>query len=154
MLDSISPSGQQVILFGRRDVQTVENVVEGNYMIRSNMSINLRIRQYWVWAHYLSYYTLRPDGFVNPSDYRGEQDIDFNLFNLDLGFIWDFAPGSQLSFLWKNAISTFDNRIDYRFFRNLKETLSSPAANSFSLRVLYYLDARYLKKKTRKNATL
>ena len=154
VLDSISPSGQQVILFGRRDVQTVENVVEGNYMIRSNMSINLRIRQYWVWAHYLSYYTLRPDGFVNPSDYRGEQDIDFNLFNLDLGFIWDFAPGSQLSFLWKNAISTFDNRIDYRFFRNLEETLSSPAANSFSLRILYYLDARYLKKKTRKNATL
>ncbi|TSA24219.1 MAG: hydrolase, partial [Bacteroidetes bacterium] len=138
VLDSLDAAGNEVILFGRRDVQTITNVVEANYMVRSNMSLNLRLRHYWVWAHYLSYYNLRPDGFLIPSDYQGNADVDFNLFNIDLGFIWDFAPGSQLSFVWKNAINTQDNQIDYKFFRNLGTTLSSPAANSFSIRVLYY----------------
>ncbi|MFH1159658.1 MAG: DUF5916 domain-containing protein [bacterium] len=149
VFDSLNASQQEVILFGRRDIQTITNVLEANYMLRSNMSLNLRVRQYWVWAHYLSFYTLQPDGFLHPANYNGNQDVDFNLFNIDLGFIWNFAPGSQLSFLWKNAVNTFDDIIDYSFFRNLDKTLSSPAANSFSIRVLYYIDAMYFKKKVK-----
>jgi len=149
VLDSVNSSQQEVILFGRRDIQIITNILEANYMIRSNMSVNLRIRQYWVWAHYLSFYDLQPDGFLFPSSYSGSQDIDYNLFNIDLGFTWNFAPGSQLSFLWKNAINTFDNMIDYSFFRNLDHTLSSPASNSLSLRILYYIDAMYFKKKVK-----
>jgi len=152
VMDSLSNTGSQVILFGRRDVQTITNVLEGNYMIRSNISLNLRLRHYWVWAHYLSFYQLRPDGFLDPADYSGNPDVDYNSFNVDLSFIWDFAPGSQISFVWKNAIYTQDNQIDYRYFRNLNNTLSSPATNSFSIRVLYYIDAMYFKKK-RKTGT-
>ncbi len=118
-------------------------------MLRSNISLNLRLRHYWVWAHYLSFYNLRPDGFLIPSDYQANEDVDFNLFNIDLSFIWDFAPGSQLSFVWKNAITTQDDQIDYSFFRNFSNTISSPAANSFSIRVLYYIDAMYFKRKKR-----
>ncbi|MBC8436147.1 MAG: carbohydrate binding family 9 domain-containing protein [Bacteroidetes bacterium] len=147
VLDSINATGEQVIIFGRRDIQTMTNVLEANYMIRSNMSLNLRLRHYWVWAHYLSFYNLRPDGYLNPSDYSGNHDVDYNQFNIDLSFIWDFAPGSQLSFVWKNAINTYDDMIDYHFFRNLGNTLTSPATNSFSIRVLYYIDAMYFKKK-------
>jgi len=147
VLDSLNSSGSTVILFGRRDIQTITNVIEGNYMLRSNMSLNLRLRHYWVWAHYLSYYTLRPDGFLDLVDYTGNHDVDYNNFNIDLSFIWNFAPGSQISFVWKNAINTNDNEIDYNFFRDIGQTLSSPASNSFSVRVLYYLDAMYLKKK-------
>ena len=119
-------------------------------MIRSNISLNLRLRHYWVWAHYLSYFKLRPDGFLDPSDYSGSQDVDYNSFNIDFSFIWDFAPGSQLSFVWKNAITTQDDQIDYSFFRNFGNTLSSPSSNSFSIRVLYYIDAMYFKKKHKK----
>ena len=82
-------------------------------------------------------------------NYSGNPDVDYNTFNVDFSFIWDFAPGSQISFVWKNAIYMQDDQIDYSFFRNLSNTLSSPAANSFSIRVLYYLDAMYLKKKKR-----
>ncbi len=150
VLDSLDGSRSQVVIFGRRDVQTMTNVLEGNYMIRSNISLNLRLRHYWVWAHYLSYFKLRPDGFLDPSDYSGSQDVDYNSFNIDFSFIWDFAPGSQLSFVWKNAITTQDDQIDYSFFRNFGNTLSSPSSNSFSIRVLYYIDAMYFKKKHKK----
>jgi len=150
VLDSLDANQNQVILFGRRDVQILTNILEANYMLRSNISLNLRLRHYWVWAHYLSFYKLRPDGYLDPTDYTGNQDVDYNLFNIDLSFIWDFAPGSQLSFVWKNAINTSDDIIDYHFFRNLGNTFSSPAANSFSIRVLYYIDAMYFKKKKKK----
>ncbi|MBC8316206.1 MAG: hypothetical protein H8E51_11980, partial [Bacteroidetes bacterium] len=76
--------------------------------------------------------------------------VDYNQFNIDLSFIWDFAPGSQLSFVWKNAINTSDDIIDYHFFRNLGNTITSPATNSFSIRVLYYIDAMYFKKKKKR----
>jgi len=147
VMDSIDNQNNQVILFGRRDVQIISNVLEGNYMFRSNMSLNLRLRHYWVWAHYLSFYQLRPDGFLDPVAFSGNEDVDYNLFNIDLSFIWDFAPGSQLSLVWKNSISTDDNNIDYSYFRNLGNTLTSPASNSFSIRVLFYIDAMYFKKK-------
>ncbi|MFC2102379.1 DUF5916 domain-containing protein [Bacteroidota bacterium] len=145
--DSLDNAGNQVILFGRRDVQTVTNVLEANYMIRSNISLNLRLRHYWVWAHYLSFYNLQPNGFLNPTNYKENQDVDYNSFNVDFSFIWDFAPGSQISFVWKNAIFTQDDKISYNYFRNFENTLLSPATNSFSIRVLYYIDAMYFKKK-------
>jgi len=147
VMDSLDIAGNEVIIFGRRDVQTITNVLEGNYMIRSNISLNLRLRHYWVWAHYLSYFKLRPDGFLDPTDYTGNPDVDYNSVNVDFSFIWDFAPGSQVSFVWKNAIYTQDGQIDYSYFRNFENTLSSPATNSFSIRVLYYIDAMYFKKK-------
>lgn len=150
--DSLDNAGKQVILFGRRDVQTITNILEGNYMIRSNISLNLRLRHYWVWAHYLDFFQLRQDGFLDPVEYTGNPDVDYNNFNVDFSFIWDFAPGSQISFAWKNAIFTQRDQIDYNYFRNLGNILDSPGSNSFSIRVLYYIDAMYFKKKKRRTS--
>jgi len=145
--DDTDSVGNTTIWFGRRDRRTVTNVLEANYMIRSNMSIDLRARHYWVTAPYYSFYTLLRDGTLRPSGYSGDPDINYNLFNIDLSYIWNFAPGSQVSVVWKNAINTMDNAIEKNFFHNLGNTLASPASNSFSIRVLYYLDALYFKKK-------
>lgn len=147
VLDSVSADNATVILFGRRDRQTVVNILESNLMFSSKMSLDVRIRHYWVSAPYYSFYQLRPDGTLNPVDYKQNQNIDFNLFNIDLSYIWNFAPGSQISVVWKNAITTFDNDIAPNFFKDLGTTLTSPASNSFSIRIIYYLDALYFKKK-------
>jgi len=147
VLDSTSADNTTVIHFGRRDRQTVTNVLQSDFMFNSKMSLNVRIRHYWVSAPYFSFYQLQPDGTLNPVNYNQNQNINFNLFNLDLSFIWNFAPGSQLSVVWKNAITTFDNDIVPNFFNDLGNTLTSPASNSFSIRILYYLDALYFKKK-------
>jgi len=145
--DSLNLTGNEVIIFGRRDIQTITNILEANYMVRSNISLNFRLRHYWVWAHYLSFYQLRKNGFLDPVTYTENPDVNYNSFTIDFSFIWDFAPGSQLSVVWKNAIYTLDDQIDYQFFRNLASTWESPASNSFSIRFLYYIDAMYFKKK-------
>jgi hypothetical protein len=139
--------GNLSIYFGRRDRQSITNILEANCMITSTMSIDLRARHYWVSAPYYSFYTLQRDGTLLPSAFSGDPDVNYNLFNVDLTYIWNFAPGSQLSLMWKNAITTFDNNIIPNFFDDFRNTLNSPGANSFSIRILYYLDALYFKKK-------
>jgi hypothetical protein len=146
-VDDYNASGQPIIIFGRRDRKTISNILEANYMIASNMSIDLRGRYYWVSAPYFSYYQLQKDGTLIPASYAGDPDVNFNLFNLDLSYIWNFAPGSQITIMWKNMIDTFSNDVSDSFFENMGNTFQSPASNSFSIRVLYYLDALYLKKK-------
>lgn len=141
-------SDNKIIIFGKRDIQTITNILSANYMINSKMSIDFRFRHYWVTAPYSDYYTLRQDGNLDPSDYNENNDINFNQFNIDCSYIWNFAPGSQLSIVWKNAISTMASSIDYNFFDNFSHTIGSPASNSFSVRFLYYLDALYFKKKS------
>ena len=135
------------IIFGRRDRQTISNILEANYMLTSAMSIDLRARHYWVTAPYFSYYKLEQDGNLTPGGYDGDPDVNYNTFNIDLTYIWNFAPGSQISIMWKNAIATFDNDVITNYFDDFNHTISSPGSNSFSIRFLYYLDALYLKKK-------
>lgn len=149
VMDSVNPAGSAVILFGRRDRSIIVNVLEANFMLTSAMSIDVRARHYWVRAPYYAYYDLQPDGSLEPSSYSGDQDISYNLFNLDLSYIWNFAPGSQLSVVWKNAINTFSNDIENNFIRDFRNTMNAPGSNSFSIRILYYLDALYFKKKHR-----
>jgi hypothetical protein len=139
--------GNLSIYFGRRDRLSITNILEANYMISSSMSIDLRARHYWVSAPYYSFSTLRRDGALQPADYPDDPDVNYNLFNIDLTYIWNFAPGSQISIMWKNAVNTFDNDIEPDFLRNFRKTVNSSASNSFSVRILYYLDALYFKKK-------
>jgi hypothetical protein len=145
--DYISPLGDQVILFGRRDRQTVINTLQGSLMFIPEMSLNAKVRHYWALAPYYSYFRLQPDGSLEPVSYDLNTNLNFNLFNIELTFIWNFAPGSQLSLMWKNAVTTVSDEVVRSYFRDFGNTLNSPASNSISLRVLYYLDARYLRKK-------
>jgi hypothetical protein len=147
VMDSTNAGGNTVILFGRRDRYTVINVLEASFMITSAMSIDVRARHYWIRAPYYSFYELQQDGGLNPCPYPGDQDVNYNLFNLDFSYIWNFAPGSQISLMWKNAINSSDNDIENDYFHDFKDTMRSPASNSFSIRILYYLDALYFKKK-------
>jgi hypothetical protein len=143
-------SGKTVIIFGRRDRTTISNVLEASYILRSNMSVDLRGRYYWVNAPYYSYYQLNNNGRLDPAEYQGDPSVNYNLFNLDLTYIWNFAPGSQISVMWKNVIDTFNHDITPGFFENLGNTMKAPSANSFSVRFLYYLDALYLKRSGKK----
>jgi hypothetical protein len=132
--------------FGRRDITTVSNVLNVRYIFNTKTSLTLRGRHYWSQAKYLSFYTLNEDGSLAPADFIDGQDINFNAFTVDLQFVWYFAPGSEMSVVWKNAINTFDDQLVNSYFTDLKNTINSPQSNSFSIRVLYYLDYLYVKK--------
>jgi hypothetical protein len=68
--------------------------------------------------------------------------------NIELTYTWNFAPGSQLSLVWKNAVNTVTDVVENDFLRDCNTTFGSPASNSFSVRVLYYLDAMYFKRRS------
>ncbi|RLD77411.1 MAG: hypothetical protein DRJ07_14750 [Bacteroidetes bacterium] len=137
------------IYFGRRNRVDIENTIETRYIFNENMSLNLKLRHYWSTVKYNQYYTLNMDGtLTDENEFRGTDDINFNYFTIDLGFRWIFAPGSELSLVWKNSIFTYTDEIVENYFNNLQKTLDSPQTNSISLRILYYIDYLYFKKKS------
>lgn len=139
---------QRQIIFGKRDLNTVENVFQTTYIISNRMAFDFRLRHYWMKANYDEYFQLTPEGHLAATDYSENNDFTFNTFNIDMIMRWEFAPGSELAFAWKNAILSYKSgeAVD-NYFDNLRTTLDSPADNSFSIKVLYYLD--YLKLKRR-----
>lgn len=137
---------QPTILFGKRDVSILNTILSGRYTFSTRTSLTLRLRHYWSQVDYSSYFTLNDGGSLSDSDYNENHDINFNAFTADAQFVWYFAPGSELSVVWKNAINTFDNRMISNYFDNLDRTFNTPQANSFSIRILYYLDYQYIRK--------
>lgn len=147
--ETVDPS----IYFGRRDVTTVANVLTSKYTLSTKASINLRVRHYWSRADYFDYLILERSGYLLSSTYNENHDINYNAFTADLQFIWEFAPGSEMTVMWKNDINPIPNQfVKVGYFENLQNTFDSPQSNSFSIKVLYYLDWMYLKKLGKKRA--
>ncbi|MBC6605469.1 carbohydrate binding family 9 domain-containing protein [Hymenobacter sp. BT188] len=131
----------QVIL-GRRDVATVSNVVSVAYTFTNRMSFTLRTRHYTSNVRYADFSVLRPGGGEQLVDYRRNRDNTYNAFNVDAVYSWWFAPGSQISVVWKNAGTSFlqANEATPLYFDNLSNTINTPHNNSVSVKILYYLD--------------
>ena len=112
------------------------------------MALTLNARHYWSTGEYREYFTLLPDGNVQSNPwYTDNNNFNYNVFNIDLVYSWQFAPGSNLSFAYKNAIETSTDAIRVNLANDFKNTLQAPQLNSVSLKVIYYLDYLYLKKK-------
>ncbi len=147
VLDSLDKNGNEVIIFGARDLQTMETVLDMQYIFSKNMSISLRARHYWITVDYDRYYDLQEDGSIERNTYDVDHDFMVNAFNLDMVYRWVFAPASELLFVWKNNIFTEENEVARDYFENLRYTFDAPMGNSFSLKLLYYLDYQKLKRK-------
>lgn len=138
--DSLNTSGETIIIFGKRDVKTLTNTIDLNYIFNNKSSLSFRIRHYWIRANYNDYYDLQKDGSLIINDYLADNDFNFNAFNIDMVYTWNFAPGSELLLVWKNAIdANIDNSVNH-YFDNLQNTFNSPMTNNFSIKVLYYID--------------
>jgi len=136
------------VFFGGLDRHTLVNTISASYTFNTKMKIDFRGRHYWSWADYNSYFFLNPDGSLKPyPEYSDNEDINFNAFNIDMTFKWEFAPGSELSLVWKNAIYSENESMNLKFMDNLKQTLKSDQSNSLSLKILYYIDYNSLKRK-------
>lgn len=131
------------IIFGRRNVQTVANILNASYTFTNRMSLTFRARHYWSRAKYIKYHALDEEGMLAPTTFNPNSDISFNAFNIDMVYTWQFAPGSEMSVVWKDAILTLDAANEIRYLTHVQNTLHSPQTNSFSIRVLYYLDYLY-----------
>jgi hypothetical protein len=109
--------------------------------------LSLRGRHYWSKVLYHQYYELQPDGNLVTLPDQQNHDTNFNAFNVDLVFSWWFAPGSEMSVVWKNAITPASGKMIAAYFDNLAYTLRSPQNNSLSMKILYYIDYQSLRKR-------
>jgi len=134
------------ITFGRRKLQTISNTLSGVYKFTNKMSLSIRARHYWSKANYRGYYRLEENGLLTAYSYSNSHDVNFNAFNIDLVYFWQFAPGSELNIVWKNAVVKRDGIINNDYYDNLKGSLNSPQNNTISIKVLYYLDYVTVKK--------
>ena len=146
--DEESTAEVKPVYFGRRDMLETSNTLNTSYIFNANSSLSLRLRHYWSKAEYKEFYLLGEDGELCYTDYYDDHNINFNVFNIDMVYVWQFAPGSEISIVWKNSIITENNNISENLFTNLQNTLESPQINSLSAKILYYLDYQYLKKNT------
>ena len=136
------------IIFGLRKLTNVENVISARYLFRNNLSLSIRARHYWSKGYYRSFYTLMDDGHLADNiSYDQNHDFNFNAFNIDMVFQWQFAPGSSMNLVWKNSIYNEGDRAISGYGNDLQNTFDAKQLNTVSLKILYYFDYLYLKKK-------
>ncbi len=136
------------IIVGLRFIKTVENIVSARYLFRNNLSLSLRARHYWTGGHYKSFYNLGEDGYlIDNISYDQNHDFNFNAFNIDMVFQWQFAPGSFATLVWKNSIYNEGPVVVKSYSNNFSSTLEANQLNTVSLKVLYFFDYLYLRKK-------
>ncbi|HLA56793.1 MAG TPA: DUF5916 domain-containing protein, partial [Flavobacterium sp.] len=80
------------------------------------------------------------DGYLTPAVYTENVDSNFNTWNLDLSYSWWFAPGSQVSVLYRNNANTFSNNIDKDFGKNFSNVFDDNLNHVFSISVRYFID--------------
>ena len=131
------------VLLGRRRVSTFTNTLFVNYTFTNRLSLTTRVRHYVSAVHYLAFARLRPEGAEEAlPDYDRNHDTSFNAFNVDAALVWWFAPGSQVSLVWKDASATslLGNAATPLYFDNLANVANTPHNNNVSIKILYYLD--------------
>jgi hypothetical protein len=136
------------IIFAQRKRTTVENLFNVKYNFNNKMGITFRARHYWSKVQNQSYFTLQTDGGLKSIVGGIDRDVNFNVnyFNIDMVYTWQFALGSFINIVWKDAITTFNRDVRTAYLKNLGTTVESAQQNSLSIRVIYFLDYLSLKK--------
>ena len=136
----------EAIIFGQRDRNTLITSLESQYIFNNKMAATLSFRHYFSEVGYHQFYTLENNGdlTLNPS-YVNPHDTTFNSWNVDLRYTWWFAPGSQLTFLYRNSIDSFFRESGLGFTENFDNLFEQPQLHSFSIRISYFLDYNRMK---------
>jgi hypothetical protein len=129
------------IYFAQRDRDTYTNSITSKFSINSDMNFNLLVRHYWSYAENNTILTLNEDGTFNEtSTYTNNRNSNFSTWNMDLTYSWWFAPGSQLSVLYRNNAGTFTREINRDFGNNFNTLISDNLNHIFSVSIRYFID--------------
>jgi len=145
------------IIFGQRNRKDIETSISGSYNFNSFNALTLSFRNYLSTVEYdYNLAVLQPNGSIEQSAIYnkfnvGENanfnpDVNFNTWNLDLSYTWQFAPGSQLTALYRNQIFNFSNNAQDNYFTSTENLFKEDMRNTFSLRMVYFIDYNDIKK--------
>ena len=133
------------VIFARRDKLEYKNTLSGKYSINSQMNLNLKVIHYWSFTENFDYYLLNQNGRLDKYfNSVGNQNQDFSRWNFDLSYVWWFAPGSQISILYRNNSEINLKKlpvINKDGVSNVKSLLNNEVlSNSFSISIKYFID--------------
>jgi len=116
--------------------------------------LSMRLRHYRSTLTYQHFSLLQDDGSLVllegfnglTTDGTSAYDINYNAFTIDFVYRWVFMPGSELNMVWKNSVFASNDQVNTAYWQDLSYTLQTGALNSFSMKLIYWLDAQQLKK--------
>ena len=143
------------IIFGNRNRINTTQTLGLDYTLTNRIGITFRLRNYNAIINYNSFSELLNNGRLNIlNNYSGNDvngnsvyDINYNAFTIDMLFRWVFFPGSEINIVWKNSIFSENNKITQKYWKTLFSSLEDGPMNTFSFKIIYWLDAQYLKNK-------
>ncbi len=136
------------IIFAERNREIVQNDFTGKFAINNKMTLNLTARYYWSYSENHKFMTLQNNGsLADNNDYTLNKDRNFKSWNFDLSYSWWFAPGSELSILYRNYALENTNKVEKNLKTNLKDIFNSNLTNIVSVSFRYFIDYNLLKNK-------
>ena len=136
------------IIFGERNREIAQHYFTGKYSITNKMTFNLITRYYWSYSENHEYFTLQDDGYLTPNpSYSLNKNRNFNSWNLDFSYSWWFAPGSELSVLYRNYALERTNVVEKNTQENLNNLFGGNMTNIFSISLRYYIDYNVVRNK-------
>lgn len=147
--DDLNSATPNTIIFANRNVITYSNTLSGKYSLNSQMTFNISLRQYWSYAENKNALSLLQNGrLADFAGYTDNKNSSFYSWNADLSYSWWFAPGSQVSVLYRNNAGGFDRNINKEFTENITNLLNNDAlSHVFSISVRYFIDYNQVKNK-------
>ena len=139
------------IIMTRRNRVTYTNTISGKYSLNNVMNLNLSVRHYWSYAVNNQFLTLKDDGSVTDNlTFNANGNRTLNTWNMDLSYSWWFAPGSQISILYRNNSYINLKNLDNSFSRDINNSFKSSINHEninhiFSISIRYFIDYNSLK---------
>lgn len=134
-------------VWAKRNNYSRTHVLNASYVLDNRRGITFRLRHYWSRVENGRFYFLDNEGLLDPTndiglDDNGESmyDISYNAWSIDCVYRWIFAPGSELSVVWKNLLESQGDMLPSTYADNLEDVLRVPHRNSFSIKAIYFLD--------------
>ncbi len=145
------------IVFGSRNQNNTINSINASYTLTNRMGITFRLRHYRTSVIYNSFSTLNENGSLQAIEFSGldnngvsAYNTNYNAFTIDFVYRWVFLPGSEINIVWKNAIFNDDKNYYGNFGNNLKTLFDNVPMNSFSFKLIYWLDYQSIKRLKKK----
>ena len=140
------------IIFGERDIITVENSLSGSYTFNPFHTVSLTLRNFWSTVTYDNNpYFLQEDGTLaeQPNTWDelglGNSNVNFNTWNLDLNYTWQVGPGSFLTALYRNQLFNAGTNSEDNYFESLGNLFDQDINHILSVRLQYFIDYNSIK---------
>jgi hypothetical protein len=135
------------IIYANRNIVTYTNSLNGKYSLSSKMNFDISARYYWSYTENKNFYELNDNGRLSNYDgYTEDKNQNLITWNLDVSYNWWFAPGSQLTILYRSNAAKYDNLIKKDFGNNYTGLLNNEdLSHVLSVSVKYFIDYNQVK---------